>query len=174
MIDAIEKMATEKNWQWIITFHPKLLEDKQLVADYETMAGRHPNVDFRRINKGLETFMESDVLLCDSSSLIVEYLMTGKPTVTYRNTHPGPYLIDVQQLDEIPAAIENALTHPADLMKAIDEYTRFHEGHRDGNNSARVLDAIDDYAANYQGRLKKKPLNLVRNIKLRRKIHYFK
>ena len=174
MAPAIDRIATEKNWDWIITFHPKLMEDPQLIADYEALAQKHANIDFRRVNKGLETFRESDVLLCDSSSLIVEYLMTGKPTVTFRNTHPGPFLLDVQQLEEIAPAIEKALTRPAELMQAIDKYTNYHERHRDGRNSARVLDAIDDFAAHYQGKLKPKPLNLVRKLKLRWRLKYFK
>ncbi len=174
MAPAIDQMASTQNWDWIITFHPKLMEDPQLIADYEALAQKHANIDFRRVNKGLETFRESDVLLCDSSSLIVEYLMTGKPAVTFRNTHPGPFLLDVQTLDEIAPAIEKALTHPAELMQAIDAYTNYHERHRDGQNSARVLDAIDDFAAHYQGKLKAKPLNLVRKLKLRWRLKYFK
>lgn len=174
MAAAIDKMAAERPWDWIITFHPKLLTDQQLLADYEALAQKHPNVEFRRVNKGLETFRESDVLLCDSSSLIVEYLMTGKPAVTLRNTHPGPFLLDVQTIDEIAPAIERALTRPAELMQAIDEYTRYHERHRDGRNSARVLDAIDDFKANYEGKIPKKPLNLIRKWKIRWRLKYFK
>lgn len=174
MMSAIDKMASEKGWDWIITLHPKLMEDAGLVADYEALAARHSNVEFRHVNKGFETFRDSDLLLCDSSSLIVEYLMTGKPVVTFRNTHPGPFLIDVQTLDEIAPAIEKALSHPEELMGAIEEYTHYHERHRDGKNSARVLDAIDDFAANYMGKLKKKPLNLIRKAKLRWRLKFFK
>ncbi|MBR0036088.1 MAG: CDP-glycerol--poly(glycerophosphate) glycerophosphotransferase [Bacteroidales bacterium] len=174
MAPVIDRLASEKGWDWIITFHPKLMNDSELLSSYKALEQKHPNVSFRGTNVGPETFRQADALLCDSSSLIVEFLLTGKPAVTYRNTNPGPFLIDVQQLDEVGPALEKALSRPAELMRAIEEYANHHESHRDGRNSARVLDAIDDFAAHYQGKLKPKPLNLVRKLKLRWRLKYFK
>ncbi|MCD8093031.1 MAG: CDP-glycerol glycerophosphotransferase family protein [Bacteroides sp.] len=173
MAPVIEKLAKEKEWNWIITFHPKL-DDPVLLQQYKDLAQKCPNVDFRLVNKGLETFRESDVLLCDSSSLIVEYMMLDKPVVTFRNTHPGPFLLDVQTKEEVGPAIEKALNHPAELMEEIHRYTSHHESHRDGQNSARVLNAVDDFIANYQGHIPSKPLNLFRKLKLRWQLKYFK
>ena len=170
LLPEIDKMASEKEWDWIITFHPKL-DDPQLIADYTAMAERHPNVTFSRINEGLKTFRQSDVMLCDSSSIIVEYMLLNKPVVTYRNTHPGNFLLDVQHIEDIAPAIEKALTYPQELMENIYAYTSPHEGHRDGQNSARVLDAVDDFIAHHKGRLKRKPLNLFRKLKMRWKVY---
>jgi len=162
MASVIDHLAQKEEWEWLITFHPVLLEDKTLVQQYEALEQKHPNIRFARINEGMETFRQTDVMLCDSSSLIVEYLLTRKPVVTLRNTHPGPYLINVQTTAEIEAAIRHALTRPAELLQAIDTYTAEHEAHRDGKNAARVLEAIDDFEANCKGRLHRKPLNLWR------------
>lgn len=162
---VIDQLATTQNWDWIITFHP-LLDDPTLLAEYEALDQRHTNVHFQRINEGFKTFALTDVLLCDSSSLIVEYLMTNKPVVTLRNTHPGPFLIDVQSTEEIGPAIQQALQHPTELMQAIEEYTSFHEAHRDGKNSSRVLNAIDDFIANHQNYMRHKPLNLWRKLQM--------
>lgn len=166
MAPVIDRLAETEPWDWLITFHPILLEDPSLVAEYEQLAQRHANVRFARINEGIKTFCQTDAMLCDSSSLIVEYLMTGKPVVTLRNTHPGPFLMDVQTTEEIGPALQEALTRPAALMEAIDEYTAQHEVHRDGHNSARVLDAIDDFKAHHEGTLRHKPLNLWRKIQM--------
>lgn len=170
LLPQIDQLASEKNWEWIITFHPKL-DDPQLIADYMAMADKHENVTFSRINEGLKTFRQTDVLLCDSSSIIVEYMLLDKPVVTFRNTHPGNFLLDVQTEEEIGPAIETALSRPDELMKNIYAYTSHHEGHRDGQNSARVLDAVDDFIAKYKGKLKKKPLNIVRKLKMRWQIY---
>ena len=51
-------------------------------------------------------------------------------------------------------------------MQAIEDYTAYHEVHRDGKNSARVLDAIDDYIANYQQNMRRKPLNIWRKLQM--------
>ncbi|MBR1426918.1 MAG: CDP-glycerol glycerophosphotransferase family protein [Paludibacteraceae bacterium] len=166
MPPVIDRLAATEDWDWLITFHPLLLDDRELVARYEQLAQRHSNVHFIRVNRGVETFRRTDALLCDSSSLIVEYLMMRKPVVTLRNTHPGPYLIDVQTTDEIGPALHRALTRPDTLMSEIDTYTAYHEAHRDGHNAARVLDAIDDFDSRYRGRLPRKPLNLWRKMQM--------
>lgn len=176
MAPVIEKLSQEKDWDWLITFHPKI-EDPAIIRRYEQLAQRCPNVTFRRYNDGLNDLKQTDLLLCDSSSLIVEYLMLGKPTVTFRNTHPGPFLVDVHEPDQIGDAIEYALTYPKELLEAMAEYTNFHEAHRDGHNSLRVLEAIDDFATNYKGRLPRKPFSLTRFIKvtilfIKTRIHY--
>ena len=172
LLPTIKELAQSKPWDWIITFHP-LLRSPELRAEYQKFADEFPNVDFRAVNNGLETFRESDIMLCDSSSIIVEYLMLDKPVVTFRNTHPGNHLIDVLNPDEIGPAIEKALERPEELMENIHKYTNYHERHRDGLNSARTLDSVDDFIKNYQGKIKKKPLNLFRKLKLRWKLKYF-
>ena len=58
-------------------------------------------------------------------------------------------------------------------MSNIREYTSMHEAHRDGKNSSRVLDAVDDFIANYKGKIRKKPLNLIRKLKLRWRLKKF-
>lgn len=58
-------------------------------------------------------------------------------------------------------------------MREIHDYTMFHEPHRDGRCAARVLDAVDDFLERGHVGLKRKPLNLVRRWKMRRKFHYW-
>jgi CDP-glycerol glycerophosphotransferase (TagB/SpsB family) len=172
LLETITQLIKTKPWDWTITFHPKL-DNPELVQQYKQLAETHNNVVFCS-NDGLNTFRKIDVLLCDSSSIIVEVMLLEKPVVTFRNTHPGNFLINVLQEEEVGDAIEKALTRPAGLMENIRAYTAHHEAHRDGQNSARVLDAVDDFILNCKGRIKKKPLNLFRKIKLRLKIKYYK
>ncbi len=169
LLPVIDRIAANRPWNWIITFHPKL-NDPQLIADYQRLAEKHPNVNFAKVNKGLETFRQSDIMLCDSSSIVVEYLMLDKPVVTFRNTHPGKHLLNVIKEEDVEPALEQALLRPTGLMEHIHAYTAFHEAHRDGNNSARVLDAVDDFIANHKGRIKRKPLNLFRKLRLRKRL----
>ena len=172
LLETITQLIETKPWDWIITFHPKL-DDPDLIQKYRQLAEKHPHVTFCS-NDGLNTFRKIDVLLCDSSSIIVEVMLLEKPVVTFRNTHPGNFLIDVLHENEIGAAIEKALTCPPDLMENIRAYTAHHEAHRDGQNSARVLDAVDDFISNHKGKIRKKPFNLFRKLKLRMKIKYYK
>ncbi len=166
LLPVIARLACEKPWRWIVTFHPKL-DDPALIRSYEALARRHPNITFPRHNDGLPTFRQTDAMLCDSSSIIVEYMLLDKPVVTYRNTHPGDHLLNVVRPEDVGPALERALARPPRLMEAIRRYTAQHEAHRDGHNAARVLDAVDDFAVRFRGRLRPKPLNLFRKLKLR-------
>jgi len=170
---TIEELIQSRPWDWIITFHPKL-DDPELIQRYSALAEKYGHVLFQRSNDGLNTLRKIDLMLCDSSSITIEAMLLNKPVVTFRNTHPGKHLLNVTREEDVGPAIEKALTRPAELMQGIHEYTLHHEAHRDGMNSQRVLDAVDDFIEKYQGKIKPKPLNLVRKIKLRLKLKYYK
>lgn len=171
LMAEIEHLAKTKPWRWIVTFHPKL-DDPQIIAGYKRIAAENENVTFFEGPDKMALLREADVMLCDSSSIILEFMFLDKPVVTFRNSHPGPHLLDVTRADEVRPAIERALTRPAELMREIRAYTMEHEPHRDCRCSARVLDAVDDFLAHGHARLRRKPLNLVRKLKLRRKMGY--
>lgn len=160
----IKQLAEEMDWNWIVTKHPKL-HDEHLETLYADLAATHENVRFSP-QTDVDEMAHSDVMLCDSSSIIVEYLLLDKPVVTYRNTRPDSHLINIYNIEDIRGAIEKALTRPDELMQAIRAFASYHEAHMDGQNCERILDSVDDFVANYKGRLKRKPLNLIRRIKL--------
>ena len=161
---VIEEMIQSKPWRWIITLHP-MIDDVDIINHYTTLAVRYPNVMFR---KQLTTndLRQGDVMLSDMSSIILEFQLLGKPVVTFRNTSPGPHIIDVSETKDVAEALEQALTRPQPLMDAIAAHTSLYEAHRDAKNSARVLDAIDDFIDNWQGKLKRKPRQWLRRWQL--------
>ena len=162
MPDVIEKIAKEKEWDWLLTLHPKL-DDPQLLERYHQLAEQYDNITFKP-SVTVEDMLATDAMLCDSSSIILEYMMLQKPVVTYRNSQPGDHLINIIETDEVMGALEKALTRPPKLMEAIDRLTAYHETYRDGHNCCRILDAVDDFIVNYQGRLAPKPQNLSRKM----------
>lgn len=173
LLPVIRRLAETRPWDWVVTLHPKI-DDPELLDGYSRMADELPNVTFVRNNEGVATYGACDVMLCDSSSIIVEFMMLDRPVVTYRNTQPGPHILDVTDTDSIAPAIERALQRPPELMASMRAYLQEREAHIDGRNSARVLDAVDDFASRWQGRLRRKPLNLIRKLKLRRRFGYWR
>lgn len=172
LLDTITRLVHEKDWNWVLSFHPKF-SDAETLEKYRELARTCPNVTFHE--GGLvdaELLSQADVLLSDASSVIVESMLMDKPVVTFRNTTPGNHLLDVTDPEQVEAALEQALTRPDWLMENIHRYINRHEGYLDGHSSARVLNAIDDYITNYQGCTKAKPLNLVRKFKLRLRVGY--
>ena len=172
LADEIERLVARYDWEWIFMFHPGLT-DPAILGRYARIAAASDRVTFLGNTFDASAMQRADVLLCDSSSIILEFMFLDKPVVTFCNSHPGPYLIDVQRPEEVGPAIERALTRPEALMAEIRAYTMYHEPHRDCRCSARVLDAVDDFLARGRVGLKRKPLNLVRKWKLRRQMHYW-
>lgn len=166
LFPIIKRLAETRDWNWVITMHPKL-EDAELRSGIQWLAEERDNVTFYPEPPDPKVLAHTDVMLCDASSIILEYMMLDKPVVTLRNTTPGPHLIDVQEPEEVESALEKAMERPPALMKEIHHYLDFHEAHRDGHNCERILDAVDDFVAHHQGHLKRKPLNLFRRLKIR-------
>ena len=165
-LPEIESMASTRPWRWVITLHPKL-RDPSVIEGCKRLAKEHENVVFKPVLDGVEDMARTDVMLCDSSSIIVEYMFLDKPVVTMRNATPGPHLLNVLSASDIEGALERALTRPEPLMEAMRAYSLRQEAHRDGHNAARVIDAVEDYQKRWQGRLPHKPLNLFRKLRLR-------
>lgn len=166
---TIERLASTRDWDWHITRHPKL-DDPEVDRLYSELAARRPNVTYYPATPGPDVMAATDVMLCDASSIILEYMLLDKPVVTFHNTTPGPHLIDVTDTADIERALERALTRPDDLLQAMRAYRDRQEAHTDGHNSARILDAVDDFIANRRAHLKPKPLNLFRRLQLRYRI----
>ena len=171
LADEVERMVATGEWEWIFMFHPKL-DDETVLARYRSMAERYENAYYLGNTFDMEAMRRADVMLCDSSSIILEFMLLDKPVVTFRNSHPNKHLIDTYTISEVEPALRRAIARPVELMKEIHRYTMYHEPHRDGQCSARVLDAVDWFIAEGHNGLKPKPLNVVRKLKLRRRMGY--
>ena len=71
------------------------------------------------------------------------------------------------------ATIERALERPPDLMERIDRYVQELHPYRDGRSSERVLDAVQGRLAD-NGAYRAKPLNLIRRLKVRKQLGYYR
>jgi len=171
LYDKIEELVKKRDWNWLLSFHPKM--DEETLDKYKELAEKYDNVTFSETEEKYPLFIESDVMVSDSSSVIYEFLWFDKPVVTYRNTLPDSHLIDISDAGQLEEAIEKALQRPPELMESIRSFMNQVHPRRDGKSSARILDAVDDFIANYKGKLKKKPLNLFRKMQIRKKVKYF-
>lgn len=172
LAEEVERLVKERDWDWIFMFHPKL-DDPQILAPYRRIAAQNDNVTFLGNTFDVKAMQRADVMLCDSSSIILEFMFLDKPVVTFRNSHPGDYLLDIREPEQLEGALETALGRPAELMERIHAYTMHHEPHRDCRCSERVLEALDDFVARGRRGMRRKPLNLIRKWQVRRKLHYF-
>ena len=172
LAEPIEEMIKNNNWDWIFMFHPKLT-DPAILSRYKEIASKYDNVKFLGNTFDSTAMQRADVMLCDSSSIILEFMFLDKPVVTFRNSQPGNHLLNVESPSEVEPAIKKALTYPEELMKNISDFTLQHEAHRDCKCSERILDAVDDFIKQGHIGLGRKPLNLVRKWQFRRKLCFY-
>lgn len=164
----IARLSRSPEWQWLVTLHPKMSPDT--VARYQALAG--DNLEFHGTDKVIELLHRADVMVSDNSSILQEFLLLGKPVVSYRNRNPGPFLIDIQEPGQLQDAISRALQPDAELMRAIAAYGPAITPWRDGASAGRIMDAVEVMLAS--GWQDKKPLNLLRNLKMRRQLDYYR
>ena len=170
MFETIKRLSATGEWNWLVTLHPKM--DKDVVTKYKSIEGEHLHYIE---NSGVLTALQAaDVMLCDTSSIISEFIVLKKPVVTYKTLNNGEHLINFEDINDIENALGTALTRPQELMDKIYKFAEMIHPDRDGKSSERVLDAVDWFIeTGYKG-LKKKPLNLLRKYKIRKQLGYFK
>ena len=171
LYETIRRLATQGDWQWLVTLHPKM--DAQTVDKYRQLAG--PSLRFFESHEDILPLLKAaDVMLCDTSSIAIEFQMLHKPLVTFCTRAPGPHLIDVTNENSLEGALLRALSRPPELMDATRKFVdRLHPS-RDGLSCQRVLDAVDAVVAGGGEGLRSKPLNLLRRLKIRRQLGYYR
>ncbi|MBO9875254.1 MULTISPECIES: CDP-glycerol glycerophosphotransferase family protein [Xanthomonas] len=169
LYDEVARLSRSGEWRWIVTFHPKM--DPAMVARFRALESEY--LRFADNDNILELFPQVDMMCSDTSSALNEFLLTYKPVVTFKNRRPGPQLIDIDDPAQFEPAIRRALQRPPELMAAIREFADGLHPYRDGQSSERVLQAIDDFVAEGARNPRRKPLNLWRKLKIRRRIGYW-
>lgn len=170
LFETVKAMAATGRWQWLVNFHPKM--SREVVQSYQAIQSEY--LEYVETDNIIPLLKTADVMVSDTSSVISEFLLQTKPVITYKNRAAGPHLIDISEATKLEESIDYALTHPEKLMKSIDDYTKNIHPYRDGRSSIRVLEATDRLVAKGLDHLKRKPTNLVRSLKLRRQLKYYK
>lgn len=167
LIDCLRQLRDSGKWNIIVTLHPKTAEN--ILSKYREL--KSERLLFIEPEQSFVPYMRyTDVMLCDTSSIMFEFMALNIPVVTFRTKMPGNHVIDISLVEQLPPALSRALSRPPDLMAAIRQ--RFGELHsfRDGQSSYRVLDAVEDRLLQGTYLPSRKPCNLFRHLKLLRKV----
>lgn len=164
------EMMQKHDINWYITLHPIMAKD--IVELYKSIDLE--NVTFIEPTQLIEHFKKSDMMLCDTSSIVYEFLSQIKPVVTYQTQKQEPHIMDVKDIDKLEEKILNVLDD-LDMNKKniVENVNKFHP-YTDGQSSKRVLMAVEKMLDGIDLPPKKKPLNLIRNLKLRKEFNYWK
>lgn len=166
----ISRMMQQYDFQWYITLHPKM--SPEIVEMYRDLES--DNVKFVGSSEFTEYLNDADLMICDTSSIIYEFLTQLKPVITFQTETDEPCLINVEDIQQFEATVLKVLQEPdTNQANIVDGVEHFHP-YRDGKSSLRVLEAVDAMLAKKNLPPKSKPWNLVRNFKLRKKLGYWK
>ncbi|RLA81012.1 MAG: CDP-glycerol--glycerophosphate glycerophosphotransferase [Epsilonproteobacteria bacterium] len=164
------EMMKKYDFNWYLTLHPKM--DSETVKLYKSI--NLPNIKFVESTEVIEYFKKSDVMLCDTSSIISEYLTQLKPVITFQTQKEEPFIINVQNIDELENKILSVLNNLDINKQNIENSVKEFHPYNDGKSSERILDAVEKMLNGENIPPKKKPLNLIRNFKLRKELNYWK
>jgi CDP-glycerol glycerophosphotransferase (TagB/SpsB family) len=170
LVEPISRLAATGRYHFLVTLHPKTRP--QIQDRYRRLAG--PNLKFFESHENVIPLLQAaDVMLCDTSSIGLEFMLLDKPLVTFRNKMPGPHLINVVSETDIAGALDAALSRPPQLMAEAGRFAEQIHPRKDGNSSRRVLDAVNRLMEKGLDHLKPKPMNLYRRLRMRQRLGYY-
>lgn len=168
-IAELKRLMELNQYDWMITMHP--LMDKDCVNKFRALESA--NVSFKDTTDLIPLFKQADLMIADTTSAIAEFLLQEKPVVTFNNNKPDNHLIDIHEPHELEAAIQTGLSRPPELMKHIKQFIADIHPYSDGQSSKRVIDACVDFLRKDKQHLKRKPINILRKLQIRKKYKYF-
>jgi CDP-glycerol glycerophosphotransferase (TagB/SpsB family) len=112
-------------------------------------------------------------MLCDTSSVLLMFIVQRKPVVTFCNNAPDKHLLNVTDPNKLEDAIDLAFTYPKTLMQNIESYCQQLHPYTDGKSSERVVAATNEFLLS-DDKLKPKPFNIIRQFKTRKNLNYWK
>lgn len=169
VFNEIKRLLSNGKYRFIMVLHPKLPND--IITKWKTLNG--VNFKFYNTTDLIPLFKKADIMFSDTTSAIQEFLIQKKPVVTYKHTFKHDYLIHVNIYNEIEQALDKALSIPPQLIKKIEDYILKLHPYFDGKSSMRVINATINFLHKDKSHLKKKPLNLIRKFKMRKRLNYF-
>lgn len=170
VINVLREIARSGNWRVLATLHP--LMNQETIEIYRE--SEHENFIFLAADDDLYgSMLQADVMLCDTSSIMYEFMFLNKPVVTYKSKTPGPFVKNVQEEKEILPAIEDVLINGKEQLLAAKEVCERLHSFNDGKSSERVLTAaLQAIELGGEG-LRPKPRNFFRKLKLRKMLGYW-
>mgnify|MGYP001394027489 CR=1 FL=1 len=170
LYDSIKKLSKQQSWFWIIKFHPKM--DPKLVDQYREIEGK--NLKIIETDSIAPLLKSAELMVSDTSSVIGEFALLKKPTITLNNLMPDDYVINISKHTELESTINDVLADKAAIYKEVVAYAKQLHPYYDGQSSRRVLQAVTNMSEKNINHLKAKPKNIFRHIKMRMKLNYWR
>lgn len=165
----ISSLIKKKSFKFIMTTHPKM--DRKVIRKWQLLNGSY----FQHFDTFdlIPLYKKASLMISDTTSAVQEFLMLKRPIITINNPNDFGYTYNIKTIENL----ENALKNPSKWYKKIEsnltaEINKIHP-YTDGKSSQRVIEASLNLLKSNQKK-PKKPLNLLRNLKMRKDLGYWK
>ncbi len=170
LYDEIKRLSQSQPWQWLVKFHPKATQKE--VDMYRNLTSERLRVV--ATDDLIPLLQAADVLLSDTSSILSEFSLQNKPCISFNNRRPANWMINFTAAAELEAKIHAALAPSPEQIQLLQAHSQEIHPYRDGQSSARVVDAVEAMIQQGTAHLAKKPSNWFRNLKMRKKLGYYR
>lgn len=169
LYDAVSALKRTGRFRWLVQFHPKMAP--ATVQKYRDL--NDENLQFVETDNVIPLLQAADIMLCDTSSILMMFLLQHRPVVAFRNPNPGNHLIPIDDPRELAPALERALLPDEQRDAAIRRFCDEIHPYRDGRSSVRVLNSVERILRQGLQLRRRRPLNLLRELKMRRRLNYW-
>jgi len=170
LCEKISEMIEKHDFHWYTTLHPKI--DSTVIKLFKSIDS--PKVKLVDSTELSEAFMRSSLMLCDTFSIIYEFLTLKKPVVTFQTETNAPPLINVENIEDLESTILTTLDNLEINKSEIEKNIAVFHPYADGKSSERTIDAVESMLSGNNLSKKNKPKNILRNYRLRRDLNYWK
>ncbi len=167
--EEIIRLAQTNKYHFNLVLHPKMNLD--VVKKWKNI--QSTNFRYYDTTDLVPLYKDADILFADTTSAIQEFLLQKKTVVAFNHTFKHDYLIHVSEPKNIEAGFIEALKNPKQLTGKIEKFIQDLHPYFDGKSSERIIDSTINFLHEDKSHLENKPLDLIRKIKIRKKLGYY-
>lgn len=169
VFNEIKALSNSGDFKFLMVLHPKIPSD--LVNKWKSL--NNENFSFFETTDLIPLFKNADIMIADTTSAIQEFGLQEKPIITIKHYKPKPHLINITEASQIKSAIHTALSYPEHILTELTLFNNELHPYFDGRSSYRIITAAINFLHKDKSYLRKKPINLVRKYKIRKRLNYF-
>ena len=156
--EALLHLVKMRDIVLLLKLHP--LTKKEWVDEYKQLAEQEEHIIWEDGFNVTKYQLMSDVMISDTSSTVYEFLLLGRPVITYRTIAKDIYWTDITDTSQLVDAFESVQHDESAIVKRRWEVDNY-DPYLDGNVARRMLEAAEDYIRRH-GVPRERKLNLWR------------
>lgn len=162
LLEDIENLALETGYLILIKFHD--LMSSEWIRAYKALAKKHKNILFKEEKNIVKFLILADLLISDTSSVIYEFLLLNKPTISYNSISKHIRWDNLSQKGKLTQSVLNNLKQDNYMTQRL-ELNKMYHPYNDGNSAERMVSAAKEYIKS-NGVPEQRKLPLTRKIKI--------